>query len=82
MTWADVPFQPNVNPDGTREPARRQGRRDPLRRRRSPDPGGLPLGTLEYLTFDRFYNVAGQPFQATLHLKSGSAARSRPARPR
>ncbi len=36
------------------------------------DRGGLPKGTLEYLTFDRFYNVAGQPFTATLHLKSGS----------
>ena len=34
------------------------------------DPGGLPVGTLEYLTFDRFYNVAGQPFEATLHLKA------------
>ena len=28
--------------------------------RPSQDPGGLPLGTLEYLTFDRFYNVAGR----------------------
>ena len=42
--------------------------------RPSQDPGGLPLGTLEYLTFDRFYNVAGQPFQATLHLKAPGAA--------
>src|SRR5205085_4252456 len=37
-----------------------------------PDPGGLPLGTLEYLTFSRFYNVPGGTFQATLHLKSGN----------
>ena len=36
------------------------------------DPGGLPLGTLEYLTFSRFYNAPGGTFQATLHLKSGS----------
>ena len=28
-----------------------------------PDPGGLPLGTLEYLTFSRFFNVAGAPFR-------------------
>ena len=49
MTDSFVPFQPNVNADGTAEPARRPGRRDPLRRDRCADPGGLPLGTLEHL---------------------------------
>src|SRR4029453_18055501 len=36
------------------------------------DPGGLPLGTLEYLTFSRFYNVGGVAFEATVHLRAGS----------
>ena len=36
------------------------------------DPGGLPLGTLEYLTFSQFYNAPGTPFTATLHMKSGA----------
>ena len=73
-----MPFQPNANPDGTANPL--AGKDDAILYGATiQDPGGLPLGTLEYLTFDRFYNVAGQPFQATLHLKSGAGSARRPA---
>ncbi len=65
-----MPFQPNVNADGTANPL--AGKDNAILYGAAiQDPGGLPLGTLEYLTFDRFYNVAGQSFTATLHLKSG-----------
>ncbi|MFG1620966.1 PIG-L family deacetylase [Kribbella sp. NPDC049227] len=63
MTQSFVPFQPNANPAAGRDDAILFGAT-------KPDPGGLPLGTLEYLTFDRFYNVAGEPFDATVHLKA------------
>ncbi|MGW7685462.1 PIG-L family deacetylase [Kribbella sp. NPDC054772] len=62
MTESFVPFQPNNNALAGRDNAILFGAT-------RPDPGGLPLGTLEYLTFSRFYNVAGEPFQATLHLR-------------
>src|SRR4029079_11274826 len=65
QTWATVPFQPNTNPDGTANPLAGKDNAI-LYGAVVADPGGLPLGTLEYLTFDRFYNVAGQPFTATL----------------
>ncbi|MDA0183461.1 PIG-L family deacetylase [Solirubrobacter phytolaccae] len=66
-----VPFQPNVNPDGSLNSA--AGKDDAiLYGAVKPDPGGLPLGTLEYLTFSKFYNVPGAPFQATLHVKAPS----------
>jgi LmbE family N-acetylglucosaminyl deacetylase len=72
QTWADVPFQPNTNPGGTANPL--AGKDDAiLYGAVVQDPGGLPLGTREYLTFSRFYNVAGQPFTATLHLSSPQA---------
>jgi LmbE family N-acetylglucosaminyl deacetylase len=71
MTDSFVPFQPNINPDGSQNAA--SGKDDAiLYGAMKPDPGGLPLGTLEYLTFSRFYNAPGAPFQATLHVKSGS----------
>src|SRR3954452_17813823 len=71
MTNTLVPFQPNVNPDGS--PNANAGKDDAiLYGAIKQDPGGLPLGTLEYLTFSRFYNAPGTPFQATLHLKSGA----------
>lgn len=71
MTKSFVPFQPNVSPSGEANPL--AGRDDALLFGAAQrDPGGLPLGTLEYLTFSRFYNVAGTPFQATVHLKAGS----------
>jgi len=63
MTQSFVPFQPNANPAAGRDDAILFGAT-------KPDPGGLPLGTVEYLTFDRFYNVAGEPFQATVHLRA------------
>lgn len=63
MTESFVPFQPNSNPAAGRDDAILFGAK-------KPDPGGLPLGTLEYITFSRFYNVAGEPFQATVHLKA------------
>ena len=67
-----VPAQREPGRHGQRR--RRQGRRDPLRRDVKPDPGGLPLGTLEYLTFSRFFNAPGAPFKATLHLKAPARA--------
>jgi hypothetical protein len=71
MTWSDVPFQPNVNPDGTPNPL--AGKDDAILYGATlPDPGGLPLGTLESITFSRFFNVAGVSFQATVHVRSGS----------
>ncbi len=71
MTESFVPFQPNTSSNGSANPL--AGRDDAILLGASkPDPGGLPLGTLEYLTFSRFYNVAATPFQATLHLKSPS----------
>ena len=63
MTESFVPFQPNSSPLAGRDDAILFGAK-------KPDPGGLPLGTLEYITFSRFYNVAGEPFQATVHLRA------------
>jgi LmbE family N-acetylglucosaminyl deacetylase len=71
MTNNFVPFQPNVNPDGSVNA--NAGKDDAiLYGATKPDPGGLPLGTLEYLTFSRFYNAPGTPFTATLNVKSGA----------
>ena len=64
MTDAFVPFQPNGNPAAGRDEAILYGA---VR----PDPGGLPLGTLEYLTVSEFVNAPGAPFEVTLHAKSG-----------
>ena len=48
MTNNFVPFQPNVNADGTANTV--AGKDDAvLYGAVKPDPGGLPLGTLEYL---------------------------------
>ena len=59
MTDNFVPFQPNVNPDGSANA--NAGKDDAiLYGATKPDPGGLPLGTLEYLTFNRFYNAPGR----------------------
>src|SRR4051812_38280199 len=69
MTNNFVPFQPNVNPDGSLNA--NAGKDDAiLYGAMTQDPGGLPLGTLEYLTFNRFYNAPGTPFTATLHMKA------------
>ncbi|MFF1816296.1 sugar-binding protein [Kribbella sp. NPDC058245] len=67
MTQSFVPFQPNSSPAAGLDDAILFGAT-------KPDPGGLPLGTLQYLTFSRFYNVAGEPFQATVQLR-GKLAR-------
>ena len=73
QTAAFAPFQPNTNPDGTANAA--AGRDDAiLFGATAQDPGGLPAGTVEYITFSRFYNVPGAAFQATVHVKSGGAA--------
>jgi len=72
QTHAVVPFQPNVQPDGSVNPL--AGKDDAILYGATvQDPGGLPLGTTERLTFSRFYNTPGTPFQATLRLKSGGA---------
>src|SRR3954465_6009977 len=71
MTNNFVPFQPNVNPDGKAN-ANAGKAAAVLYGAVKADPGGLPLGTLEYLTFSRFYNAPGTPFQAVLHVKSGA----------
>ncbi|TDD25245.1 LmbE family protein [Kribbella turkmenica] len=63
MTQSFVPFQPNTSPSAGLDEAILFGAT-------RPDPGGLPLGTLQYLTFSRFYNVAGEPFEATVHLRA------------
>src|SRR5262249_24479336 len=73
MTESFVPFQPNTNPDGTENPL--AGKDNAILDGATiQDPGGLPLGTLEYLSFDRFYNVGGQPFTATLPLTAPASA--------
>jgi len=71
MTDSFVPFQPNVNADGT-TPNPAAGKDEAiLYGATKPDPGGLPLGTLEYLTSSSFFNAPGVPFQVTVHAKSG-----------
>ncbi|HEX9823927.1 MAG TPA: PIG-L family deacetylase, partial [Actinomycetota bacterium] len=70
MSQSFVPFQRNGATVGGVEYA---GRDDAILYGATlPDPGGLPLGTLEYLTFSSFFNVAGDPFDVTLHVRSGS----------
>lgn len=60
-----VPMQPNSSPLAGRDEALFFGAS-------LPDPGGMPLGSLLYVTFDRFFNVAGQPFEVTVHARSGA----------
>lgn len=71
MTESFVPFQPNVSPDGSVNP---QAGLDKaiFFGATMPDPGGMPVGSLLYETFSRFFNVAGDSFQVTVHAKSGS----------
>ena len=73
MTDSYVPFEPNANADGTANPL--AGKDDAiLYGATKPAPGGLPLGTLEYLSFSRFFNTPGTPFDVTLNLKAGGGA--------
>ncbi|HMG30424.1 MAG TPA: PIG-L family deacetylase, partial [Jiangellaceae bacterium] len=60
-----VPFQPNSSPAAGNDDALFYGAT-------IPDPGGMPLGSLLYLTFDEFFNVAGQPFDVTVHTRAGA----------
>ena len=57
-----MPFQPNRTRTARANP--RAGQDDAILYGASiQDPGGLPMGTLEYLTLlDRFYNAPGEPF--------------------
>ena len=64
MTDSYVPFQPNANPAAGKDDAILYGAV-------VPDPGGLPKGTQEYLTFSSFYNAPGEPFDVTMHLEAG-----------
>ncbi len=74
QTYARVPFQPNTTTPGGSTANTAAGRDDAILYGAAvQDPGGFPLGTQEYLTFSKFYNVPGQPFTATLHLRSGGA---------
>ncbi len=69
MTDSFVPFQPNVNPDGTANAI--AGQDDAILYGATvKDPGGLPLGTQEHLSFSQFYNAPGAPFTATLHVSA------------
>ena len=77
QTAAFVPFQPNTNPDGTANPARRARTTRSSTARRLSDPGGLPAGTLEYITFSRFYNVARRRLPGDCARASPAARRSR-----
>ena len=71
MTESFVPFQPNVDASGAANPAAGMDK-SIFFGASMPDPGGLPQNTLLYLTFSRFFNVAGDPFQVTVHAKSGA----------
>jgi LmbE family N-acetylglucosaminyl deacetylase len=75
QTYATVPFQPNTNTDGTANPL--AGKDDAILYGASvTDPGGLPLGTTERITFSDEYVTPGQPFTATVRIKSGGATLS------
>jgi Ca2+-binding RTX toxin-like protein/LmbE family N-acetylglucosaminyl deacetylase len=73
MSDSYVPFQPTTRPDGSANPLAGQDHAI-LYGASIRDAGGLPRGTLEYLTLSRFYNVADAAFEATLHVKSGSGS--------
>jgi len=70
QTDAFVPFQPNVGAGGAPNPA--AGRDDAiLYGAVKKDPGGLPLGTLEHIELSDFFVAPGEPFEATVHVRSG-----------
>ncbi len=70
VTESFVPFQPNLDGDGSPNPS--AGLDNALLFGAAvPDPGGLPLGSLLYLTFSRYFNVAGEPVTVTVHARSG-----------
>jgi|GEM_PF-422670 len=67
VTYSKVPFQPNSATLGGRDDAILYGAS-------VQDPGGFPLGTTEWLTFNKFYNTPGNSFTVTYHLKSGGSS--------
>jgi LmbE family N-acetylglucosaminyl deacetylase len=71
MTESFVPFQPNGTTAAGQDDAILYGA--VVR-----DPGGLPLGTQEYLRLSRFFNAPGEPFDVTVHL-TGPRGRNLPA---
>ncbi|HEX6337742.1 MAG TPA: sugar-binding protein [Jiangellaceae bacterium] len=64
VTQSFVPFQPNSSPLAGQDDALFYGAS-------IPDPGGMPLGSLFYLTSEDFFAVAGQSFEVTVHARSG-----------
>ncbi len=71
QTASVVPFQPNLNADGSLNPL--AGKDDAiLYGAVKRDPGGLPLNATERITFSKFYNTPGTSFTATVSL--GGAA--------
>lgn len=73
LTDSYVPFQPNTREDGSANPAAGSDAAvlDGAVRE---DPGGLPLGTQQHLTFSDFSVVPGKQFQATVHLTAADDA--------
>jgi LmbE family N-acetylglucosaminyl deacetylase len=69
VTQSFVPFQPNSSPLAGRDDALFYGAT-------IADPGGMPLGSLFYLTVDEFFAVAGEPFEVTVHARSGEGTLS------
>ena len=76
QTDAFVPFQPNLNADGTPNPL--AGKDDAaLYGAVKRDPGGLPRGTLEHIELSDFFLAPGKPFEATVHVRSGEGTLDR-----
>jgi hypothetical protein len=76
MTDAFVPFQPNVNSDGSLNA--RAGRDDAiLYGAVVQDPGGLPLGTILRTDVSSFLNAPGAPFDVTIRAASGKGRLAR-----
>ena len=76
QTDAFVPFQPNLNADGTANPL--AGKDDAaLYGAVKRDPGGLPRGTLEHIELSDFFLAPGKPFEATVHVRSGQGTLDR-----
>ena len=67
INQAFVPFPPNGSPNAELDQSILYGAV-------LQEPGGLPLGTFLYLTFDSSYNVAGQPFNVTVHARAPKSA--------
>ncbi|MEE6294941.1 NEW3 domain-containing protein [Georgenia wangjunii] len=64
VAQAFVPFQPNSSPEAGNDDALFYGAS-------IPDPGGMPLGSLLHLATDDYFHAAGEPFEVTVHSRSG-----------